>query len=1130
MKSSIRILAVGLALALLLVAPSTFMDSARAAEGDTVSLDQNEVEWVQDEDSTLEREYFSPGPDDDAEDNVTRGTTEAVFFLRDDDLKTTVTASTTITVGGSGYSEGEQVTFNIAPSSSARTVVDDAAINTYRTDNNDFTTATSTISALLQAENDAPYHSQFQYKYGPSGDPWVDWDEVNAGNRYTGVSDDGSTYNSAGALRPLISIDSASIKDGGAGLGVFIAVTDEAGGEFTVLGLSQDIDAVDEIVVEFTYDIVDAYSASAPDPSDDTKDYSSGYRRARVTSSSDGTGEWVEISEVVGVGDAGANATSNYFMGSVTLSDNADDSGSGDSEYGASNGTSRVWVQDGDTLTVTIYSDNGDTSSSVIATASASIDDMDPEISGITPADGTILNKSNEVISVGFTLADSGSGFDTTDRDSNIVSFEVKNYRLSSEKFDSSEAACNVDSGFTYPLVTRSSINVVYAPNASPNTWDGQCMVNSTDVDSHEQNQNNNGLPFMVEIKATDRAGNEATQSVELRLDSDPPEIEANGVEAGMGWDSSGQKKASQTDSILVKFKESLNPDTVNADDFDVVGFQVISAEVVGVNADDEPIDLDNQNRNEYVALTLSPDLAPNSRPDVGLAGSVEDEAGNIQSSTTKTKATNKIKPSVTVTSFTALLAKGEEQEISFSANEDLRSATGGDCTCVSVSGGGSGIDSDEDAISISLPSTRMAQGTFEQKDISPTGIYGVMVQALDRDNNTTNKGSVEVTDEDVGDIPVGNVGSPLTVSLDNWPIADHDLDGDLKDGFTFKVNGASADATVNAINWEAGEATVQLTATYSAGGNVTVSYYYVDASQVIQVDVAAPSVTFVPGSGGSTDDVAPFIQINFDEDEYAGDTHKTVSVDSATLTAPDGSTTNIADNLTTTDNIDYLYRPSEDLALGEYQITVSATDEAGNQLKDASSKFTVKARAKTKIDMLAGWNLVSLRGAPVSLEINDVITDPSIDVVSTYDPALASPWTVWTRGTGGTLESSPAGRTTLNPGHGLWVRSSTGQALEVDIPGLSRNDVSQPPPVIPLSVGWNLVAAASVDPDVKTLDPDVYFSGLKWVRVYEYDTRSGRLIGALPDPEGNDTSNDTFMDIGKGYWVYLSEAGVLIP
>jgi translation initiation factor IF-1 len=74
-------------------------------------------------------------------------------------------------------------------------------------------------------------------------------------------------------------------------------------------------------------------------------------RRARVTSTSDPAGEWITISEVNSIGNSTPHATTMLFRGQVVLASNP-----------ATQGTSQdgVWVQEGDTVTVTYVDSGGD--------------------------------------------------------------------------------------------------------------------------------------------------------------------------------------------------------------------------------------------------------------------------------------------------------------------------------------------------------------------------------------------------------------------------------------------------------------------------------------------------------------------------------------------------------------------------------------------------------------------------------------------------------------------------------------------------------------------------------------------------------------------------------------------------
>ena len=204
----------------------------------------------------------------------------------------------------------------------------------------------------------------------------------------------------------------------------------------------------------------------------------------------------------------------------------------------------------------------------------------------------------------------------------------------------------------------------------------------------------------------------------------------------------------------------------------------------------------------------------------------------------------------------------------------------------------------------------------------------------------------------------------------------------------------------VTEIDWESGKVTLQLT--YSDKGTtledddeLEATYTYVAAEQTIEVDLAAPTATFMPD--GDTQSARPFIRIQWDEREYAGDTHKTVTVTSATLTGPDDFEMVLVDDetdlLSTSDWELYSYLPESDLALGEYTITAIGRDEAGNVSEPQSDKFKVVARPPVSIPLNLGWNLVSLPAEPANSAIDAVINVDEVTQVLSYDPTVEGGW-----------------------------------------------------------------------------------------------------------------------------------------
>ena len=136
------------------------------------------------------------------------------------------------------------------------------------------------------------------------------------------------------------------------GVPFLISNLNAAGGEFALLN---DASAASVVVIDFTFDVVDAYAADQ--------------HRTRVTSTSDAGGEWVGLVEVASETDPSASSTSNVFRGEVGLSSDAAVETPGDGV---------VLARPGDTLTMTYYQADGVTpiSSHAVSVKSASAIDV----------------------------------------------------------------------------------------------------------------------------------------------------------------------------------------------------------------------------------------------------------------------------------------------------------------------------------------------------------------------------------------------------------------------------------------------------------------------------------------------------------------------------------------------------------------------------------------------------------------------------------------------------------------------------------------------------------------------------------------------------------------------------------
>jgi len=923
-----------------------------------------------------------------------------------------------------------------------------------------------------------------------------------------------------------------------------------------------DAAAGDDVEVTFKYHLTDRYNSGTSNTSTNN--------RAKITSTSDPIGEWVDIEEVAAyTSSAAGNATSNKYRGKLDLSSDASKSAANDNA---------IWVQEADTLTVTYYDSDHTT---VINSHSVTIDATNPTITAISPADGSYIKDTSPTLT--FTISDAQSGLDTSTLGNNVA--------LSIRGENAHDDDCTVsDSELTFTSVSSTEMKISLSIAAAGTKWSANPTYSAgndcadrngggfgLDTTTLQSNGNSHGKESYFTIVATDKAGNTktvTTTSANFRIDSVAPDMTQ--ATTGTWWDATNLVDKTTGDAIKntikVTFNESLDPATVTVDDFEVDDVKPASLVLGGKNSSASTCLAGSGGtceKNEFVYLTMGNNLKPDAKPKIEMVGSVSDLAGNALKASTSAStypvadtvtATDSQKPEIsdetlTVSSGTLadLLDSGESTILTWTSTEKLS----GSNTIIKISGGNaSATTSSNAAVTMTTPTTgkfivKQANSPFNG---STTGIYGLQIKNVDLASNSKVSGITKVTDEDVSSQITGtvNASAATSIKLANWPVADADADGSLLDDIAISVDGtamsiaatansggtgcsdviAATDMYVSAVNYgEAENFTVCLGTALSATSIVKVTYNYANASNVVEIDNAGPTLTFDPAGGTSTEKARPYVSIIADDDEYADDTYTTVTVAKATLTSPSGVTTDISGDLTTADNKRFIYAPTADMELGQWTVKAQVTDTAGNKSSETSSKFTVKARSKFTLGLKAGWNLISLPNNPADTSIDTVIgTANGVSTVYAYEGGA---WKVAVREKSGGAWSAFAGSLTTMEGHkAYWVKSSDFQSLKINIPalvgGASGSDTPPTPPTIPVSVGWNMVAAVdtsgSLSDDANVATIKVYLTGLTVTKIYEYDTAAGTWTGYASD----DTSNN--IKVGRGYWLYATKAGTLVP
>ena len=1126
MNKSLKFLAIGLALAVLLVSQ---VGVDRSTEAAPIEGTNDMVEFAGPagtDDAAEQQDFYRPG--------VT-----ADFYLKDPDLALpTNTATITFTVPDGGDIGTGALRLRVAP----------ALHGTLNTPSGDYApghegTATTTAEGEFGAGRDLTTPGSTIVTYTVN-DHWAAY----MGDASTPI--DG---------RPTITVRSAATGNGERFVTIYDpdtgAISEFVGAAISGRNADDDPDnnpatddgyATTTVTVSFKYHVSDVFTVNQRAGTTAGPDQN----RAKVTSSSDGVGEWVKITEVAAIGSTTPHPTSNIYHGSIYLESDSAKASRNDEEIG---------VRDGDTLTVTFYEEDQITE---VDSDTATIDGEKPAILSVSPGDKTVTDRSSPVVTV--TVADAGSGFDTSfPREHVDISImdgddvcRIPDARLTATRLNSGEIDILFRNTGSW-VSGGTGINCDQIEDPTPTDDDPMAMTPRSTIANYQADsksidagKNNHGTQFTINVVTRDVAGNMNDKMVKLTIDTEAPSI-AEGSTTGVNWDAKKSKEVADRSAIKVVFNEALDASTVDVSDFIVENpdASIESLQVAGADA------ANADSKNEVVYLQLSSDLASDARPRVELDGSIMDKAGNELKSTAVARVEDGIKPGITVDAFSAqLLAKDGESAVTFSADENLAANTAAvaseECTCLSITGG-SGVDADRGDVNLPTPS----EGTYTFKAGSTTGIYGVLVQASDVRAQVTREGATKVTDETTKAMDVSGGEMELTphdedaeveatttiarfsvtVSLAKWPLADANfsisLDDDvaIKGADDFEKDGnAFTGSKVTEIEWEAGTVTLELTYSdedteLADDDELMATYHYVAAEQTVEVDLDAPTATFMPD--GDTQSARPFIRIQWDESEYAGDTNTTVTVTSATLSGPDDFEMELVndemDLLHSTDWKLYSYLPDSDLALGEYTITAVGRDAAGNVSETQSGTFKVVPRPPVSITLNLGWNLISLPAEPADTSIDAVINVDEVTQVLTYDPTVEGGWLAAVRVNG----AFEGGLTNIDATKSYLVYTTSVAPLKVDIPGLAQG-TTEFPPAIQLHAGWNMVPASSLNPDDDLpRDIDSYLSGVKWSRGYYYDT-DGRLKGFIP----GETDDDELVALGRGFLIYVTADSTLVP
>jgi len=229
-----------------------------------------------------------------------------------------------------------------------------------------------------------------------------------------------------------------------------------------------------------------------------------------------------------------------------------------------------------------------------------------------------------------------------------------------------------------------------------------------------------------------------------------------------------------------------------------------------------------------------------------------------------------------------------------------------------------------------------------------------------------------------------------------------------------------------------------------------------------------------------------------------------------------DGATFEPANGITTTLTI--TLATAKELTAGQ---TLTVTPVVDKVLDLAGNKMAITAVASSAqpvnesyaIDLVSGWNLISLPLIPDSSAIATVLTGVTVDSVQTYDAATTT-WSSY-------IPSGPVDLTTMVAGSGYWVEMSS--AATIIVQGVELPVPPATPPTYDVVVGWNFIGFKSITAKVAGGAAGSYLEalGTNYTLIYRFDAASQSYVTV--QSSGN-------FEPGKGYWIAITEAGTIYP
>jgi hypothetical protein len=698
-----------------------------------------------------------------------------------------------------------------------------------------------------------------------------------------------------------------------------------------------------------------------------------------------------------------------------------------------------------------------DASPSVSTTTTLRVEDTEPVGALISPADGSETTSLVPVLTVDFTDVDSTV-------DSGTIAFVITSATAASDANVASQIVIGTPTVTAITNGFRTVSTLGLATAATDRTVSIRWHATISDL------AGNTGQ--------TDAdAATSGSQDYTLILDQQGPNFAGAIVRAGTWWDAGAstpaveddETKSSSTtiaislpDALAIAgtaydLEETLSAGTITGADFEVDGLKGLDGTTTS--------DITPSAANVYagalnwIFLTV-PEMAPDARPTVNLlsgTAGICDTAGNC--TTTGTVAgTDEQAPTVTV-----------------SSNRDATGSLDDADATLTITTNEAGAPPVVTIVS-ATDSTRIAQAVV----LVGTNVYESKITPTVTAGSTASMHSIRVVVTDTNSNVTTVGGKTVTAS---WPVSG---------ALSLYVDSALPAPDVTANN-----------ETTDGGPSIEFSEPF-----FLTAEYADETAEYGLASDGTIAAVATNVATDLD-------IQNDVTVTAATL---DG--VSILGSLDTQDNNTFNFAISG-ITIGDHELEITATDEAGNENKTGKIEFTVTARKAYSVAMNAGWNLISFPGNPADGAIASVLpsTHPATDVLS-YDDGV---WSVASRTAGGVWEGT---LTTIDGDHGYWVNSTSSQPV-TSLLALTSVGSAATLPTIAVEAGWNLASVIDLKQTKQTVTGDTqtaanYFTSVDWSVAYTYNSSTRAWTRVTPST-GNVVN-------GQGVWVWASKSGTLIP